>query len=225
MRRLSSLCYQLYHALVILSPSAGFAPSYLGVTRARYLASSASSHRQPRFAGPRFASSGPIGALSLSALSAPTSRPLSERATKFLQQIPGDPIKGFEAADRAWTNVRSDSFTTPPSSPAVVEKPDESFLGTGASPDYDFVVCGGTLGIFVAAALQVRGYKVAVVEQGKLVGRTQEWNISRKVQSTSNILQSSWTICLSSLGNLTKSLDPWTPDTPKSLLTGARGPC
>ena len=42
------------------------------------------------------------------------------------------------------------------------------------------VVCGGTLGIFLAAALQLAGLRVAVVERGPLVGRAQEWNISRK---------------------------------------------
>ena len=42
------------------------------------------------------------------------------------------------------------------------------------------VVCGGTLGIFLAAALQLAGLRVAVVERGPLAGRAQEWNISRK---------------------------------------------
>ena len=37
----------------------------------------------------------------------------------------------------------------------------------------------GTLGIFLAATLARQGKKVAVVEQGQLRGRTQEWNISR----------------------------------------------
>ena len=37
----------------------------------------------------------------------------------------------------------------------------------------------GTLGIFLAATLARQGKKVAVVERGKLRGRTQEWNISR----------------------------------------------
>ncbi len=42
------------------------------------------------------------------------------------------------------------------------------------------VVLGGTLGIFLATALQLRGKRVAVVEQtAALVGREQEWNISR----------------------------------------------
>eukprot|EP00567_Pseudictyota_dubia_P001344 CAMPEP_0197468524 /NCGR_PEP_ID=MMETSP1175-20131217/66126_1 /TAXON_ID=1003142 /ORGANISM="Triceratium dubium, Strain CCMP147" /LENGTH=351 /DNA_ID=CAMNT_0043004625 /DNA_START=26 /DNA_END=1078 /DNA_ORIENTATION=- len=44
--------------------------------------------------------------------------------------------------------------------------------------DYDVVVCGGTLGIFVAVALQLKGHRVAVLEAGKLQGREQEWNIS-----------------------------------------------
>jgi len=44
--------------------------------------------------------------------------------------------------------------------------------------DYDVVVCGGTLGIFIAHSLQLKGYKVCVVEGGKLQGREQEWNIS-----------------------------------------------
>jgi len=44
---------------------------------------------------------------------------------------------------------------------------------------FDVVVCGGTLGILVATALQRRGVKVAVVERGPLRGRAQEWNVSR----------------------------------------------
>lgn len=49
----------------------------------------------------------------------------------------------------------------------------------GQRPGYDVVVCGGTLGIFLAAALQARGLRVCVVERGPLRGREQEWNISR----------------------------------------------
>ena len=44
--------------------------------------------------------------------------------------------------------------------------------------DYDVVVCGGTLGVFIALSLQLKGLKVCVVEGGKLQGREQEWNIS-----------------------------------------------
>jgi hypothetical protein len=54
----------------------------------------------------------------------------------------------------------------------------------GKGLDYDVVVCGGTLGIFFAAALQLRGItKIAVLEAGKLKGREQEWNISSKFRS------------------------------------------
>ena len=51
-------------------------------------------------------------------------------------------------------------------------------------PEYDVVVAGGTLGIFLALALQLRGHKVCVVERRRLQGRTQEWNISRKELET-----------------------------------------
>ncbi|KAB2022455.1 hypothetical protein ES319_D07G212300v1 [Gossypium barbadense] len=44
----------------------------------------------------------------------------------------------------------------------------------------DVVVCGGTLGIFIATALIAKGLKVCIVERNILKGREQEWNISRK---------------------------------------------
>ena len=50
----------------------------------------------------------------------------------------------------------------------------------GQTVDVDVAICGGTLGIFVATALAVRGIKTAVVERGVVAGRAQEWNISRK---------------------------------------------
>eukprot|EP00953_Heterococcus_sp_UTEX-ZZ885_P013004 7436-Heterococcus_DN1.PRE.3 len=48
------------------------------------------------------------------------------------------------------------------------------------APAYDVVICGGTLGIFMATALQLKGWNVAVVERGALAGRQQEWNISEQ---------------------------------------------
>jgi hypothetical protein len=44
--------------------------------------------------------------------------------------------------------------------------------------DYDIVVIGGTLGVFFATALQLKGHRVCVLETGKLQDRGQEWNIS-----------------------------------------------
>jgi lycopene cyclase CruP len=46
--------------------------------------------------------------------------------------------------------------------------------------DFDAIVCGGTLGLFVACGLQRLGWDVVIIEQGILQGRVQEWNISRK---------------------------------------------
>jgi 2-polyprenyl-6-methoxyphenol hydroxylase-like FAD-dependent oxidoreductase len=48
----------------------------------------------------------------------------------------------------------------------------------GKKLDYDIVICGGTLGIFFATALQLQGHRVCLVEAGKVRGREQEWNIS-----------------------------------------------
>ena len=43
---------------------------------------------------------------------------------------------------------------------------------------FDVVVCGGTLGILVARALQNQGFSVCIVERGVVQGRDQEWNVS-----------------------------------------------
>ncbi|KAK6918830.1 hypothetical protein RJ641_017252 [Dillenia turbinata] len=45
---------------------------------------------------------------------------------------------------------------------------------------FDVLVCGGTLGIFIATALGMKGLRVGIVERNILKGREQEWNISRK---------------------------------------------
>uniref|UniRef100_A0A0D9X7X4 Uncharacterized protein n=1 Tax=Leersia perrieri TaxID=77586 RepID=A0A0D9X7X4_9ORYZ len=45
---------------------------------------------------------------------------------------------------------------------------------------FDVLVCGGTLGIFVATALSYKGLRVGIVERNIIKGREQEWNISRK---------------------------------------------
>ncbi|GJN03542.1 hypothetical protein PR202_ga20997 [Eleusine coracana subsp. coracana] len=45
---------------------------------------------------------------------------------------------------------------------------------------FDVLVCGGTLGIFIATALSSKGLRVGIIERNKIKGREQEWNISRK---------------------------------------------
>ena len=44
--------------------------------------------------------------------------------------------------------------------------------------EVDVAVCGGTLGLLLACALQLSGHRVAVVEAGPLRGRDQDWNTS-----------------------------------------------
>lgn len=45
---------------------------------------------------------------------------------------------------------------------------------------FDVLVCGGTLGIFIATVLASKGLRVGIVERNIIQGREQEWNISRK---------------------------------------------
>ncbi|GAB4859311.1 hypothetical protein Ancab_010773 [Ancistrocladus abbreviatus] len=85
--------------------------------------------------------------------------------------------------DQLWSGICS--------TPTVVQEPQKvvsSVSGTfhhsgsvdNAVEKFDVLVCGGTLGIFLAAALSAKGLQVGVVERNMLKGRAQEWNISRK---------------------------------------------
>uniref|UniRef100_A0A7N0TBK4 Lycopene beta-cyclase n=1 Tax=Kalanchoe fedtschenkoi TaxID=63787 RepID=A0A7N0TBK4_KALFE len=85
--------------------------------------------------------------------------------------------------DRLWTSICS--------ADSVLEEPKQvvfdyhglskNFETTSLEVDmFDVLVCGGTLGIFIATALTLKGLRVAVVERNQLKGREQEWNISKK---------------------------------------------
>ena len=91
---------------------------------------------------------------------------------QILSQLPGDVLTRLRTADKFWQALRED--TTP--APLVIKQSNEP-LG---STDWDVVICGGTLGIMIGAALQRQGWRVALIERGILRGREQEWNISRK---------------------------------------------
>jgi lycopene cyclase CruP len=91
---------------------------------------------------------------------------------QILSQLPGDVLGGLRKADQFWQALRED---TAPVSNVIKESPEA--LG---SVDWDVVICGGTLGILLGAALQYRGWRVALLERGLLRGRDQEWNISRQ---------------------------------------------
>jgi len=84
---------------------------------------------------------------------------------------------GLQAIDRVWERIRSEAV--PPEAPSFVTEHAGRLPG-GHAPQFDVVVCGGTLGIFLATVLQRQGLRVCVLERGKLAGRAQEWNISLK---------------------------------------------
>eukprot|EP00208_Stichococcus_sp_RCC1054_P007563 CAMPEP_0206136508 /NCGR_PEP_ID=MMETSP1473-20131121/1749_1 /ASSEMBLY_ACC=CAM_ASM_001109 /TAXON_ID=1461547 /ORGANISM="Stichococcus sp, Strain RCC1054" /LENGTH=633 /DNA_ID=CAMNT_0053529101 /DNA_START=287 /DNA_END=2188 /DNA_ORIENTATION=+ len=91
----------------------------------------------------------------------------------------GTTFEALQGADKMWERVRNTKVgeEAGPAPEFVREQRGTSVPGR---PEYDVVVAGGTLGVFLAAALQLAGLKVAVVERGPLRGRAQEWNISRK---------------------------------------------
>lgn len=93
-----------------------------------------------------------------------------------LSQIPGAPLKGLAAADQLWQAYREGNRPIP----KVVTTAPEAL----APPDLDVLICGGTLGILLGAALAKAGWRVALLERGQLRGRDQEWNISRQELQT-----------------------------------------
>ncbi len=86
-------------------------------------------------------------------------------------QLPIELPAQLQKIDRFWQDFRTGSLPIPDLIHA-----DAGLLG---DLDSDVVICGGTLGIFMGCALQQRGWRVVILEQGKLQGRVQEWNISR----------------------------------------------
>eukprot|EP00877_Chromochloris_zofingiensis_P003085 jgi/Chrzof1/12778/Cz07g07080.t1_CRUP[v5.2] len=87
--------------------------------------------------------------------------------------------QAFKAADDAWYQLRHMKTGAEAGPAPKFVTTTQSPLGLNAT-DFDVVVCGGTLGIFMAAALSMKGWRVGVIERGPLRGRAQEWNISRK---------------------------------------------
>jgi lycopene cyclase CruP len=91
---------------------------------------------------------------------------------EILSQIQGNPFKGLQKADELWTGLKNNTLPLPDTIKQD-DKPLESL-------DYDVVICGGTLGILIGATLAIKGWRVGLIERGKLQGREQEWNISRQ---------------------------------------------
>ncbi|MGB2926759.1 MAG: FAD-binding oxidoreductase [Limnothrix sp.] len=94
-----------------------------------------------------------------------------EQLEKILKSVEGDVLSGLRAANLRWYELRHGNSAPPP----LVQSVDKKCEGF----DCDVLVCGGTLGILIAATLQRRGWEVILLERGVLQGREQEWNISR----------------------------------------------
>ncbi|KAH9744891.1 Lycopene beta/epsilon cyclase protein [Citrus sinensis] len=85
--------------------------------------------------------------------------------------------------DQIWSNICSTQTVQQEIQQVVSSNAglfSQSDLSDKAVGTFDVIVCGGTLGIFIATALSFKGLRVAIVERNTLKGREQEWNISRK---------------------------------------------
>jgi lycopene cyclase CruP len=91
---------------------------------------------------------------------------------RILADIPNSPFAALEQADQRWLALRQGAKC--PTAQIITQS--ESPLPT---VDWDVIICGGTLGIMMGAALAQRGWRVALLERGVLRGRDQEWNVSR----------------------------------------------
>ncbi len=92
---------------------------------------------------------------------------------RILSSIAGNPWAGLQKADERWSVYKQGTRSVP----TVVT---EQSAALAVEIDYDVVICGGTLGILLGAALAGKGWRVAVLERQALRGRDQEWNISRR---------------------------------------------
>jgi len=95
---------------------------------------------------------------------------MGDRSVRLLDRPGGEGMVALVRAEEARRQLARGVCA-----PAVVAISGER-LG---EPEFDAILCGGTLGVLLGAALARRGLRVAIVERGILRGRDQEWNISR----------------------------------------------
>ncbi|KAI3803567.1 hypothetical protein L1987_31723 [Smallanthus sonchifolius] len=91
--------------------------------------------------------------------------------------------EALKRLDKLWSSICSAQTVVQEPRQVVTNAPglfSQSDMGNKEVDTFDVLVCGGTLGIFIATALSLKGLRVGVVERNLLKGREQEWNISRK---------------------------------------------
>jgi lycopene cyclase CruP len=98
----------------------------------------------------------------------------------FFSKIEDDTLTNLRRTDAMWMSLRQGKLPIP----QVVQDHDRSEDNSPTAPEWDVVICGGTLGILLGAALAQQGWRVALLERGVLQGRSQEWNISRRELDT-----------------------------------------
>jgi lycopene cyclase CruP len=89
------------------------------------------------------------------------------------------PVRMLEVTEAFWKGMKAEGRSRKTAPKVVVSALQDSVATNLEQPEFDVCIAGGTLGIFVALALQLRGHKVCVIEKRRLQGREQEWNISR----------------------------------------------
>jgi lycopene cyclase CruP len=98
--------------------------------------------------------------------------------------LPPNTLANLRRADAQWSALRQGTSTVPTVVSTVVHPQHTPFTSPDSpaetEPQWDVVICGGTLGIVIGAALAQQGWRVALIERGPLRGREQEWNISRR---------------------------------------------
>ncbi|EPS63332.1 hypothetical protein M569_11454, partial [Genlisea aurea] len=118
---------------------------------------------------------------------------IPSRTQKIMENLPSSPEAGGAGGAYSYNALKRldalwSSICNAPSVPQEPQQVVSSILGSvltspqagDFSKNLDVIVCGGTLGIFIAAALSSKGLQVGVVERDILRGREQEWNISSK---------------------------------------------
>ncbi|KAJ1264957.1 hypothetical protein BS78_08G040400 [Paspalum vaginatum] len=145
----------------------------------------------PPRAGPRQGRGRGVRTLRARAAAAGEAAPTPSRTQMIMEKISGGQEAGgaggaysydaLKRLDGVWSSIcepRADSNV-----PEVVTRVEglfpDSDLDAG-SDVFDVIVCGGTLGIFVATSLSSKGLRVGVIERSMIKGREHEWNISRK---------------------------------------------